>query len=450
MIGIVVSTADRASEHIHEHLLEVADWTTTRDESRSPGEGGGEVSRTDGFEMRVFDEWHLELDGVAAAFDDPDLVVFASRHSGETGPLLAAHHTGNFGPAEYGGADRDLARAAPNAHSRVLDALAEHAPEGYEVGMECTHHGPTEVGSPSLFVEVGSGPDQWDDPDAARAVAQAILDLRGVAADAPREDGEASARRHLVGFDGNHYVPRFERIVRETDWAVGHIAADWGLDALGDPLDNEDVLRAAFEKSAAEYALIDGDRPRLERAIDDLGLEIVGESWLRAVEGVPLPVARRVEDRLAAIDDGLRFGEPARGYDGDFQIVDIPGELLNEAQGIDREATRDAVEGVALAFTTEQSATLVGDRAAVVDGDDRIALVEALADVLRADYDVVTVRDDRVVARKEAFDPGLAADAGVPEGPKFGKLASGQPVDVDGERVEPGEVSREHEETFPV
>ena len=450
MIGIVVSTEDRASEHIFEQLLDVTDWTTSRDESRSPGEGGGDVYRTNGFEMRVFEEWHLELDGVAAAFDDPDLIVFASRHSGETGPLLTAHHTGNFGPAEYGGAYRDLARAAPNAHSHVLDALAEHAPAGYEVGMECTHHGPTDVGVPSMFVEVGSGPDQWDDPDAAEAAARAILDLRGTAPDAVREDGGGSARRHLVGFDGNHYVPRFERVVRETDWAVGHVAADWGLEELGDPLDNEDVLRTAFEESRAEYALIDGDRPRLERAIGDLGYETVGETWLRAVESVPLAFACRVEDRLAAVEDGLRFGEPARGYDGPFEIVEISGDLLDEAQGIDREATRDAVESVALAFTTEQSATLVGDKAAVAEGDDLEELIEALADVVRSDYDEVVIGDDRVVACKEAFDPELATEAGVSEGPKFGKLASGQPVDVDGETVEPDAVTREREATFPI
>ncbi|WP_136689086.1 D-aminoacyl-tRNA deacylase [Halorhabdus amylolytica] len=449
-VGIVVSAEDRASEHIHEQLLAVADWTTFRDDDRMPADGGGDVYRTDGFEMRTFEEWHLELDGVAAVFDDPDLVVFASRHSGETGPLLTAHHTGNFGPAEYGGTDRDLARAAPNAHSRVLDALAEHAPEDYEIGMECTHHGPTDIGVPSLFVEIGSGPEQWDDPDAAKAAARAILDLRGTVPDAPREDGSSSARRHLVGFGGNHYAPRFERIVHETDWAVGHVAADWGLDELGDPLGNEDVLRAAFEESTAEYALIDGEWPRVERAIDELGYETVGETWLRAVEAVPLAFAGRVEDRLASVDDGLRFGEPARGYDGPFEIVEVPGELLDEAQGIDREATREAVEKVALAFTTEQSATLVGDRAAVAEEGDRTALVETLADVLRSDYDEVIVEDEQVVARKEAFDPGLATEAGVPEGPKFGRLANGQAVDVDGETVEPEAVSRERKETFPV
>ncbi|MCF2242036.1 D-tyrosyl-tRNA(Tyr) deacylase, partial [Halobacterium salinarum] len=71
------------------------------------------------------------------------MVVVVSRHSGDTGPLLSAHYTGNFGAAEYGGADRSVAPACPNAHHAVVDSLRSYAPEDYDVAMECTHHGPT-------------------------------------------------------------------------------------------------------------------------------------------------------------------------------------------------------------------------------------------------------------------------------------------------------------------
>src|SRR6056297_2219923 len=180
MLGIVVSRADSASEHVGDHLLDLADWSLETDETRADADGGGTVYRTDGIELREFDDLHLHLDGVGSVFDaDLELLVFASRHSGETGPLLTAHHTGNFGPADHGGEPNALARACPNAHDAVLDALREHAPEGYEVGMECTHHGPSTVGVPSMFVEVGSAEPQWEDETACRAVAEAILDLRG-------------------------------------------------------------------------------------------------------------------------------------------------------------------------------------------------------------------------------------------------------------------------------
>jgi len=60
------------------------------------------------------------------------------------------------------------------------------------------------------------------------------------------------------------------------------------------------------------------------------------------------------------------------------------------------------------------------------------------------------VDDEAVIARETAFDPALAADQGVPEGPAFGRLASGEPVDVDGETVTPTDVSTDREDRFPV
>ncbi|MFC7132053.1 MULTISPECIES: D-aminoacyl-tRNA deacylase [Salinibaculum] len=454
MLGILVSRADRASTHIGEHLLDLADWEEAEDDSRADAAGGGTVYRTDGAELREFDDLHLHLDRPADAYDDVDLLVVASKHAGETGRLLTAHHTGNFGPADHGGADFALSRACPNAHARVLDALETHAPERYDVGMECTHHGPTDVGAPSMFVEVGSSEAEWEDPDAARAVARAILDLRGVAPDSPPEDGadDDRHRRHLVGIGGGHYAPRFERVVRETDWAVGHVAADWGIEAMGD-LDSPDsraVLAAAFEQSRAAYALVDGDRPDVAAGVENAGGRVVGETWVRETDGVPLGFVDRAEDAIATVAEGLRFGDPAAGYDGDFSVVDLPRELLDEVSGIDREATRAAVAETALAFDTEHNGTRASGPVALADAADRAAIMAGLLDVLERRYDSVERDGDEVIARTQAFSPEKARTLGIPEGPAFGKLSNGQPVEVDGETIPPGAVSEERERRFPL
>jgi D-aminoacyl-tRNA deacylase len=451
MLGVVVSRADDASTHIGEHLRDVVDFETTVDDTRPDGEGGGTVYRAEGIEVREFDGWHLHLDRPAEAFDDPSLVVFASRHSGETGPLLTAHHPGNFGPADHGGEDNAVARACPNAHARVLDALAEHAPAGYEVGMEVTHHGPTDVGAPAMFVEVGSGPEEWADPDAARAVALAICDLRGVAPDRPSADGSDETRRHLVGLGGGHYAPRFERVVRETDWAVGHIGADWGLDAMAeyDEETRRSTLDAAAATSRAAYALVDGERPEAA-LLRDLGYRVVSETWVRETDGVPLPFVQAVEAEVAAVDDGLRFGDPAAGYDGEFTTVSLPAELLEEVRGIDREATREALETHALAFGTDQGGTRVTGPAVLERAGDREPIVDGFLDVLRQRYDSVERREGIVVARKRRFEPERARTLGVPEGPKFGRLADGEPVEVGGETIPPEAVTAERERQFPL
>ncbi|WP_149784735.1 D-aminoacyl-tRNA deacylase [Halorubrum aquaticum] len=469
MIAIVVSRADGASEHIGERLLEVGDWTDHEDGSRPDAAGGGTYYRTDGFELREFDDLHIDLSDPAAAFgrvangndaepEDPDLLVFVSRHSGNTGPLLTAHVTGNFGPAEYGGEPRTLARAAPGAVSRVVDAMATHAPEGYGVGIECTHHGPTDTAVPSLFAELGSDEPQWSDPEGARAVAEAVLALRGTGPDRRGPDGR---NRHVVGFGGGHYAPRFTRIVRETAWSVGHVGADWALGEMGAADTNRDVIEEAFARSRADRAVIEGDRPELAATIEDLGHRVVSETWVRTVDDRPLGLVERLEATIGPVDEGLRFGsvEAATGETGGGDPADavtvreLPAELLARAQGVDAEAARDAVEANAVAFGTEQAGTRAAGKVAFAAADGtpgHAELVADLAAVLESGYDEVVVDGDVVIARETAFDPALAADRGVPEGPAFGRLASGEPVEVDGETVDPESVSERREERFPI
>ena len=444
MLGIVVSHADAASKHIGEHLRSLRDWETSVDETRPDAEGGGTVYRTDSVELREFEALHLDIENVAAAFDDPDLLVFASKHAGETEELLTAHHTGNFGVAEYGGEDGRFARACPGAHEAVISALQRHAPPDYEVGMECTHHGPTAVGVPSMFVEVGSAEPQWADPDAAEAAAGAILDLADEPADKPRENG---TRRHLLGVGGGHYAPRFERVVRETDWAVGHIAANWSLEALAEWADSDAerdaVLERALAASAADYALMEGDRPDLQAAIESLGYRVVSETFVRETTAVDLGLVEALEDAVRPVDDGLRFGELAPGYDGEWTVIDLPNELISDVRGVDSEALRETIEDQSIAYATEQNGTVLTGPFVCPATTGIEAIIDSLVEILERRFDSIERDADELVARETAFDPDLARTAGIPEGPKFGKLASGESVEIDGEEIEPERFQRE-------
>jgi len=452
MLGIVVSRADEASEHVGERLRALADWAEREDATRPDAEGGGNATRPDaegggtyyareGVELRTFEDLHLHLQDAAAAFTDPDLLAFVSRHAGETGALLTAHFTGNVGPAEYGGADGELARAAPNAGDRALASLREHAPDGYDVTMECTHHGPSRVGVSSLFVEVGSAEPQWRDPEAADAVARATLDLA---------ETNPAAERTVVGFGGGHYAPRFSRISRETDWAVGHVAADWGLDALADAgIDEGDVIGQVFEQSGATRAVIDGDHPGIEAAIGGLGYDVVSETWVRETSGVSLDLVARLEDALSGIDSGLRLGTPAAtaAPDAPFETVTPDPNLLADLHGIDAARTRRAVAESALAFeTAEGGARVTGSLAVGAGAYD--SLLDAFQALLSKHFEAVERADGEIRVSERAFDPAKARKLGVPEGPAFGKLADGEPLEVDGRTIDPADVHEHRDDSY--
>lgn len=437
MLGVVVSRADIASVTIGEALRSHGEWTPFHD-ATNPSGWGDTGYRRDDITIREFDDLHLDLDAVATAFDDPALVVFASRHSGETGPLLSTHFTGNFGSAEFGGEDYAVAEPAPNAARQLLHRLREVAPSPYDVTFECTHHGPTTVGAPSLFVEIGSSTNEWEDERAARAAADAVIDL---------VDTPAHTDRTLTLVGDSHYAPRGTRIVEDTDWAVGHIVPDWALEDLrtADP----QLIDAAFTTANADHAVLTDVPEDIAATVDAAGYRIVTETWVRETSGVPLDTVTAIETDLGAVDDGVRFGDYAATTD-EFIVDTLPTAVLEAALGIDQDRTLDAVTTTTTAYTTTDGGTRVTARVAVPADAGVDAVIDSLLPILETGYDTVTRTEDTITVTETVFDPDLATEHGVPEGPKFGELAAGNPVTIDGKTIDPDAVRTRRTRRFPL
>ncbi len=176
-------------------------------------------------------------------------VIFASRHTSEKGdPGLTVHCTGNvLNEAPYGGQPKRLALAEPNRMRAALLSLSESREElglPYLVSLEATHHGPTELRVPSMFVEIGSSAKQWEHPLAGKAVARAVW----IAATRP-SDGIPS-----VGFGGGHYSWKHTEAVVKGRFALGHILSKYFFQSY-DPA----VVELAFRRTVGEcsHALID-------------------------------------------------------------------------------------------------------------------------------------------------------------------------------------------------
>jgi len=182
---------------------------------------------------------HVErIDSIAA----PESVIFASRHTSEKGqPCLTVHCPGNvLNEAPYGGNPKSLALVDPNRMRAALISLSESREElslPYLVSLEATHHGPTELPAPCMFVEIGSSAREWSDPNAARAVAKAIW----TAATRPSEGTLA------VGFGGGHYSWKHTESVLKDRFAFGHILSKYFFEDF-----DTGLVELAFRKTVGE------------------------------------------------------------------------------------------------------------------------------------------------------------------------------------------------------
>jgi D-aminoacyl-tRNA deacylase len=203
-------------------------------------------------------------------FPNPELVVFLSRHSSQSGtPTLSVHTPGNFGEAELGGLPRTVSVCPAAAMRDALKALAQYRTEmklDYEVSYECTHHGPS-LNVPTMFVELGSSPQQWSDIRAAEAVAKAAMQ-----AIAQLDNSEHQA---AIGIGGTHYNQHFTKMALNNEALFSHMIPKYALPDL-----DAETLQQCVErtKEKVDYAILDWkgiksqDKPKLLATLAELEL----------------------------------------------------------------------------------------------------------------------------------------------------------------------------------
>jgi D-aminoacyl-tRNA deacylase len=248
MILLVASSKDVASLNIKKQILNHYSFEKTADSFQE-----NPVYETDINQKLVkfvtLNQESVYAQNLADSFTQLQLVVFISRHSSESGtPTLSVHTPGNFDKAELGGIPRRVSVSPANAMRDALKAmmrLKEEMKLDYEVSYECTHHGPS-LDAPAMFAELGSSPEQWNDYEAAEAVAHA-------ATEAISRFGSTSAKTAL-GIGGTHYNARFTRMALENDVAFAHMIPKYAIPAI-----DTEILRQCIERTLekVDHAVLD-------------------------------------------------------------------------------------------------------------------------------------------------------------------------------------------------
>jgi D-aminoacyl-tRNA deacylase len=168
---------------------------------------------------------------------NPECFIFVYMHKSKNNDaVLTVHSPGNLtSEVRREGNPFELGISHPRFMATILKNLQKYLPEGYSATYEATHHSPTNLKKPAMFVEIGSTEKEWNDPKAIEAVAKSVLDLL---------DNQLKEVTACVGFGGGHYADRFTRQTIEGNLAFGHIIPSYEFGKI-----NKEVVQQAIDKS---------------------------------------------------------------------------------------------------------------------------------------------------------------------------------------------------------
>ncbi|MEK6954841.1 MAG: D-aminoacyl-tRNA deacylase [Candidatus Micrarchaeota archaeon] len=186
-------------------------------------------------------------------FNDADLLIVASTHKSETNsPAVTAHTCGNFGAGnKLGGNPNELAHSSASALKIASNYLSSHPLEGFPFSMEATHHGPTPLKAPILFVEIGSTDKEFANEVAGDLFSDCIMEVCNKWKKGQKASPEAKT---AIGFGGTHYCSKFSRLMLEQNYEFAYVCSKHNLDEV-----TPEIVKQAMEKSAEklEVALIE-------------------------------------------------------------------------------------------------------------------------------------------------------------------------------------------------
>ena len=199
-----------------------------------------------------------------------DGFIFLSKHAAESGVLaLTCHSTGNFSEAKFGGNDRQIAIPHPYLQKEYLQTLWKNKSKflDFQITIEATHHGPTALTKPAIFVEIGTTEKQWTDVSLCNSVATLVHSVM---------TKSIKSSPVAICFGGTHYPDKFTKELLEGKFALGTVVPKHALDNLDDDL----FLHILKQNKIAKTALLDwgglgSNKQKLINFLTNSDLEVI-------------------------------------------------------------------------------------------------------------------------------------------------------------------------------
>ena len=229
----------------------------------------GDIFRGKYYDLIIISTPTISADWLEEKYDY-DGFVFLSKHAAESDVLaLTCHSTGNFSESKFGGNDRQIAVPHPYLQKAYLQRLKKNASHfsDFQITIEATHHGPTALTKPTIFIEIGTTEKQWTDVSLCNSVAALVHD---VFSNTIPESPVA------ICFGGTHYPSKFTDELLEGIYSLGTVIPKHALDDI----DEELFSHIIKQNSMAKFALLDwrglgSNKQKVLDFLESTSLEII-------------------------------------------------------------------------------------------------------------------------------------------------------------------------------
>lgn len=222
----------------------------------------GEIFHSKNFDLTEISTPAISADWLEEKYSY-DGFVFLSKHAAESGVLaLTCHSTGNFAEARFGGKNRQVAIPHPSLQKSYLQKLWANKDDfaDFQITIEATHHGPTALNKPCIFIEIGTTEKQWNDKALCDSVSKLVIETI---------NSKPKICPFGICFGGTHYADKFTKELLHGTHALGTVVPKHALDNLDEELFSHIIDR----NKGAKSALLDwtGLGPNKQKVLDFLG-----------------------------------------------------------------------------------------------------------------------------------------------------------------------------------
>lgn len=229
----------------------------------------GEIYRGKYYDLLIISTPAISADWLEEKYDY-DGFIFLSKHAAESGVLaLTCHSTGNFSEAKFGGNDRQIAIPHPYIQKEYLQTLWKNKSQfsDFQITIEATHHGPTALIKPTIFIEIGTTEKQWTDVSLCNSVAGLVHSVM---------TNNIKPSPVAICFGGTHYPDKFTEVLLEGTFALGTVVPKHALDNIDEDL----FLNILKQNKMAKTALLDwgglgSNKQKLINFLNNTDLEVV-------------------------------------------------------------------------------------------------------------------------------------------------------------------------------